>query len=98
MSCNITSKRDYIVLPSYYINQLQKKGMRDKSRAFMEYWFDMEKNTIKTFQFYADNWNISNNMAESWIKDFMIEIDLFYSHHLIQNQEYYKITIGFDDE
>jgi hypothetical protein len=98
MSCNTTSKKAYLMLPSHYINQLQKDGMRDKSRAFMEYFFDMEKSTIKTFQFYADNWNISNNMAESWIKDFMIEIDLFYSHHLIHNQEYYKTTIGFDNE
>ncbi|MEN4053796.1 hypothetical protein [Sulfurimonas sp. NWX79] len=84
---------NYKTYPTDYIQELNTsrgaKG-RKKSRAFMEYWNDMEFGEHNSYGFYAKSWEVSKSTAHVWIDEFMNEIELFLSHWDIRNKQHYK--------
>jgi len=86
-------KNDYIMMPINYIEQLQENDRRDKARAFMEYFYDMENEKVNSFELYSNCWSVSLCTVEYWIKEFHNEIDKFFSKFLIDNQEHYNIAV-----
>lgn len=86
----VKARKHYINLPTNYIEELQQKGKRVKSRAFMEYFFDMHQEAINSLRFYGVSWDVSKSTAELWIKDFKHEIDRYFSYWMIQNDTHYS--------
>jgi len=86
-------RMNYKTYPTDYVQELnQTRGVkgRKKSRAFMEYWNDMEHADHNSFGFYSVSWDVSKSTAHEWIKEFMNEIELFLSHWDIRNKQHYK--------
>ena len=86
---------NYKTYPTDYVQELNinrgKRG-RKKSRAFMEYWNDMEHGDHNSEPFYGTSWDVSNSTAHTWIKEFMQEIELFIAHWDIKNRQHYNHT------
>lgn len=80
----------YINIPIDYIRELKNSAKRDKARAFMEYFDDMDSNSVNAFSFYAKGWNVSKSTAHDWIKEFKYEIEKFYAHWMIKNSHHYS--------
>ena len=86
-------RMNYKSYPSDYVQELnQQRGLRGrkKSRAFMEYWNDMEHAEYNSFGFYAQSWDVSKSTAHEWIKEYTIEIELFLSHWSLKNKQQYN--------
>jgi len=86
-------RMNYKTYPTDYVQQLnQDRGIkgRKKSRAFMEYWNDMEHGLHNSESFYAKSWDISRSTAHDWVKEYTIEIELFLSHWDIKNKQHYS--------
>lgn len=86
-------RMNYKSYPTDYVQQLNsERGTRGrkKSRAFLEYWNDMEHGMYNSESFYAKSWDISRSTAHEWIKEYTIEIDLFLSHWSLRNQQQYS--------
>lgn len=86
-------RMNYKTYPTDYVQQLNtERGVkgRKKSRAFLEYWNDMEHGDHNSFGFYATSWEVSKSTAFDWINEFMEEIELFLSHWDIRNKKHYK--------
>jgi hypothetical protein len=84
---------NYKTYPTDYVQQLnQTRGIkgRKKSRAFMEYWNDMEHGDHHSESFYAKSWEVSRSTAHEWIKEFMEESELFLSHWTLRNNQHYS--------
>lgn len=83
---------NYKTYPTDYVQELNSsRGTRGrkKSRAFMEYWNDMEHGEHNSYGFYAQSWEVSKSTAHEWIKEFMHEIELFLSHWDLRNKQHY---------
>ena len=87
-------RMNYKSYPTDYIRLLktEKSNGRKKSRAFMEYWDDMEHGDHNSFRFYAKSWEVSTSTTFEWIKEFDKEIELFLSHWIIRNKQHYNYT------
>jgi len=86
-------RMNYKTYPVDYVQELNsKRGVsgRKKSRAFLEYWNDMEFGEHNSYGFYAKSWDVSKSTSHSWIDEFMKEIELFLSHWDIRNKQHYK--------
>ena len=79
----------YISIPIDYVRELKGRGQRDKARAFMEYFDDVETNDVNSFSFYAKSWNISKTQVQAWVKEFKYEIERYFSYWLIKNSQHY---------
>jgi len=85
-------RMNYKTYPTDYVQELNlSRGARGrkKSRAFMEYWNDMEHSDHNSESFYAKSWDVSPSTSHTWIKEFMEEIELFLSHWDIRNKQHY---------
>lgn len=85
-------RMNYKTYPTDYVQQLNTtRGARGrkKSRAFMEYWNDLEHAEYNSFGFYAQSWDVSKSTAHEWIKEYTIEIELFLSHWSLKNRQHY---------
>lgn len=94
-------RMNYKTYPTDYIQQLNKdRGVRGrkKSRAFMEYWNDMEHGGHNSESFYGKSWEVSNSTSHTWIKEFMMEIELFLSHWDIRNKQHYNYAKNQTEE
>lgn len=80
----------YINVPIDYVRELKNKGQRDKARAFLEYFDDMDTSSVNAFSFYAKSWGISKTQTQTWVKDFKHEIERFYSYWVIKNSHHYS--------
>ena len=86
-------RMNYKTYPTDYVQELNKtRGLqgRKKSRAFMEYWNDMEHGDHNSYGFYAKSWDVSKSTAHTWIDEFMREIDVFLSHWDVRNKRHYN--------
>ena len=86
-------RMNYKTYPSDYVQELnQQRGLkgRKKSRAFMEYWHDMEHGMHNSESFYAKSWDVARSTAHDWLKEYTIEIELFLSHWSIKNKQHYS--------
>lgn len=79
----------YINIPIDYIRELKSNAKRDKARAFMEYFDDMDSGSVNAFSFYAKSWGVSKSTAHDWVKEFKDEIDKFFGHWTIKNAHHY---------
>lgn len=89
-------RMNYKSYPTDYIQQLKReRGVqgRKKSRAFMEYWDDMEHGDHNSEGFYAKSWDVSRSTSHDWIKEFKIEIDLFIDHMYLKNKSHYSHAV-----
>jgi len=77
----------YINIPKEYIQSLQNKSKRDKARAFMEYYFDLEHNSLNSIRFYSNGWKIGSSTAQRWVKEFEYEIERYHTFHILKNQQ-----------
>lgn len=85
-------RMNYKSYPTDYIQELnQERGLkgRKKSRAFMEYYNDVEHAEYNSVGFYAKSWEVSKSTAHEWIKEYTIEIELFLSHWSLKNKQHY---------
>ena len=87
---NTNVRMGYISVPIDYIRELKNSGKRDKARAFMEYFDDMNTNSINAFSFYAHSWGISKTQTQTWIREFKNEIERFFSFWLIKNSRHFS--------
>ncbi len=86
-------RMNYKTYPTDYVQQLNMhRGLegRKKSRAFMEYWNDMEHQENNASRFYAKSWDVSRSTASVWINEFNHEIELFFSHWELKNKQHYS--------
>lgn len=85
-------RMNYKSYPSDYIQELKQRGVagRKKSRAFMEYFNDMQHDEQNAYSFYAVSWDVSKSTAHTWIDEFKHEIDLFFSHWFFKNEQHYN--------
>ena len=86
-------RMNYKSYPTDYIQELnQERGVkgRKKSRAFMEYYNDMEHAEYNSVGFYAKSWEVSKSTAHEWINEYTIEIELFLSHWSLKNKQHYN--------
>lgn len=86
-------RMNYKTYPTDYIQKLnQERGVkgRKKSRAFMEYWNDMEHAMYNSESFYAKSWEVSRSTSHEWIKEYTMEIELFLSHWDLKNKKHYS--------
>ena len=86
-------RMNYKTYPTDYVQELNtNRGVqgRKKSRAFMEYWNDMEFGEHNSYGFYAKSWDVSKSTAHSWIDEFMKEIELFLRHWDVRNRQHYS--------
>jgi len=89
-------RMNYKSYPTDYIQQLKReRGVagRKKSRAFMEFWDDMEHGDHNSESFYAKSWDISRSTSHEWIKEFKIEMDLYIDHMFLKNQQHYNHAV-----
>lgn len=86
----MSARMNYITIPIDYVRELKNLGKRDKARAFMEYFDDMDVQAVNSFSFYAQSWNVSKSTAHEWIKEFKHEIERFFSYWLIKNSQHYS--------
>lgn len=89
-------RMNYKSYPTDYIQQLKReRGVqgRKKSRAFMEYWDDMEHGDHNSEGFYAKSWDVSRSTSHDWIKEFKIEIDLFIDHMYLKNKAHFSHAV-----
>jgi len=77
----------YINIPKEYIETLQNKSKRDKARAFMEYYFDLEKEALNSLRFYSKGWKVALGTASNWIKEFEYQIEKYHTFHILKNQQ-----------
>lgn len=87
---NMSVRMGYINIPIDYIRELKNSAKRDKARAFMEYFDDMDSDSVNAFSFYAKGWNVSKSTAHDWIKEFKHEIERFYAHWMLKNSHHYS--------
>jgi len=86
-------RMNYKSYPTDYVQELNaNRGVtgRKKSRAFMEYWNDMEHGEHNSYGFYAKSWDISKSTCFAWIEEFMKEAELFLAHWHIRNKQHYS--------
>ena len=94
-------RMNYKTYPTDYVQQLnQERGLqgRKKSRAFMEYWNDMEHGMHNSENFYAKSWDVSRSTAHHWIKEYTIEVELFLSHWQLKNAKHYNSTTNLAEQ
>lgn len=85
-------RMNYKSYPTDYVQQLKRehgKRGRKKSRAFLEYWDDMEHGHHNGERFYAESWEVSRSTVHEWIKEFAKEVDLFLDHWHLRNKQHY---------
>ena len=87
---NMSVRMGYINIPIDYVRELKSSAKRDKARAFMEYFDDMDSDSVNAFSFYAKGWNVSKSTAHDWIKEFKHEIERFYAHWMLKNSNHYS--------
>lgn len=86
-------RMNYKTYPTDYVQELnytRGKAGRKKSRAFMEYYNDMEHGEKNAIRFYANSWEVSSSTAKEWIDEFNYEIELFFSHWELRNKQHYN--------
>ena len=86
-------RMNYKMYPTDYIQELNSsRGVagRKKSRAFMEYFNDLQHGDKNSYRFYATSWEISVSTAHGWIDEFFKEIELFNSHWALKNEQHYS--------
>ena len=85
---------NYRIMPTDYIEELQRSGRRMKARCFMEYFFDYQMGEVNSIGFYAKSWGddrpMSKGTVHKWIKEFVYEIERFWSYHQLKNQQHYR--------
>jgi len=83
-------RMNYVLMPMDYVSELKRTGKRKKSRAFMEYFNDMECDEHHSYGFYAKSWEVSKSTAYAWVDEFNKECQLFISHWAIRNKQHYS--------
>ncbi|GEM_PF-2020911 len=84
------SKGRYISLPVDYVKALQMNNQRDKARAFMEYFLDMNDDELNAIRFYAKAWSVGKTTSSEWMKDFKLAIDKHHAYWFLKNQQQYN--------
>lgn len=89
---------NYINIPTDYVTRLHQDGEREKARAFMEYFFDMQNEQANSVRFYGKSWGSwergnslkpkSNSVVTNWIEEFTDEIDRFYAAWSLKNMQF----------
>jgi len=86
-------RMNYKMYPTDYVQELNgTRGVagRKKSRAFMEYYNDLQHGDGNSYRFYATSWEVSVSTAHGWIDEFFKEIELFNSHWELKNKQHYS--------
>ena len=94
-------RMNYKTYPTDYVQELKSQGKRKKSRAFMEYWDDMEHGDFNSLRFYAQSWEVGKSTVQRWQEEFNKESDLFISHWVLKNNRqnnYVKKTMGQQED
>lgn len=79
-----------IPLPTDYVSELRNQGKRKKSRAFMEYFYDMEVGEHNSYSFYAKSWEVGKGTAHRWIKEFNEALEIFDAARELKRQVCYQ--------
>lgn len=59
-----------ISIPISLIEEVKNKGGIEKTRCFLEYFYDLYTGISKDYFFYAKSWKVSKNIAIKWLFDF----------------------------
>ena len=88
-----TLKTHTIAVPSDYVSELRNKGNRKKSRAFIEYFYDIEVGEHNSYGFYAKSWEVSKSTAHSWVEDFNKALETYDAAKELKRITHYKKAI-----
>lgn len=88
-----TLKTHTISVPSDYISELRNKAQRKKSRAFFEYFYDIEVGEHNSYRFYATSWEVGKSTAQRWVEDFNKALEIYDSARELKRITHYKKAI-----
>ena len=92
----------YIQMPTDYADSLKRNGESEKFRAFLEYFYDLQKCAMEgrepnSIRYYAKSWGTwergksvkpkSNSLVNRWITEFTLEIDRYFASWSLVNQQ-----------
>ena len=88
----MSARMNYISVPVDYVRALKTKGVRgrERARAFMEYFDDLDSGDHHSVGFYAESWGVSKSTAHDWLKEFRHEKDRFFNFWVIKNGQHYS--------
>lgn len=88
----MSARMNYIAVPVDYVRSMKTKGVRgrERARAFMEYFDDMDSGDHHSVGFYAESWGVSKSTAHDWLKEFRHETDRFFSFWVLKNGQHYN--------
>ena len=88
-----TLKTHTIAVPSDYISELRNKAQRKKSRAFFEYFYDIEVGEHNSYSFYAKSWEVGKGTAHRWVEEFNKALEIYDSARELKRITHYKKAI-----
>ena len=89
-------------MPTDYADSLKRNGESEKFKAFLEYFYDLQKCAIEerdpnSIRYYAKSWGTwergksikpkSNSLVDRWITEFALEIDRYYASWSLVNSQ-----------
>ncbi|PHR57271.1 MAG: hypothetical protein COA44_06115 [Arcobacter sp.] len=88
-------RMNYISLPTDYVIELQVQGKREKGRAFMEYFLDMEVEAVNSLSFYGVSWGakdkpMNKGSVSRWVAEFKYEIAKYFNLWELKNAQHYS--------
>ncbi len=83
----MSARKHYINLPTDYIQELRRDGLRLKAMAFIDYYVDVVEDRINSQRFYAKAWGVSKTTSMNWLKDFKRETALFTDYWELKNAQ-----------
>lgn len=86
-------KTHTVAVPSDYVSALRNKKQRKKSRAFFEYFYDIEVGEHNSYGFYAQSWEIGKGTAHRWIEEFNEALEIYDSARELKRITHYKKAI-----
>jgi hypothetical protein len=88
-----TLKTHTIAVPSDYVSELRNKAQRKKSRAFFEYFYDIEVGEHNSYSFYAKSWEVGKGTAHRWVEEFNKALEIFDSARELKRITHYEKAI-----
>jgi len=89
-------------MPTDYADSLKRNGESEKFRAFLEYFYDLQKCAMEgrepnSIRYYGKSWGTwergksvkpkSNSLVNRWITEFTLEIDRYFASWSLVNQQ-----------
>jgi hypothetical protein len=88
-----TLKTHTVAVPSDYVSELRNKAQRKKSRAFFEYFYDIEVGEHNSYSFYAKSWEVGKGTAHRWIEEFNEALETYDSARELKRITHYEKAI-----